>query len=202
MTRLRLPKVSDSGVHSLPWDPGILLLHQTNSQWFCHPTSPGFSGLSSLPTLVPTAGYLILHQHGDVHKHVMKLLDAALQPHDVLVPSLDLTEGLLRNLRVNDLQQATGRQTISHYPRHGLTNTPTELLTPPASPQTQPSLHSLTAWSSTVASLPRDRGVHPSLQVTHPRSEDGRVSTLQHLLQLLICGLFASFITQEGEHQI
>lgn len=54
----------------------------------------------------PPASYLILHQHGDVHKHVMELLDAALQPHDILVPTLNLTEGLLGNLRVDDLQQA------------------------------------------------------------------------------------------------
>ena len=54
----------------------------------------------------PPASYLILHQHGDVHKHVMELLDAALQPHDVLVPTLNLTECLLGNLRVDDLQQA------------------------------------------------------------------------------------------------
>lgn len=60
------------------------------------------------------ASYLILHQHGDVHKHVMELLDAALQPHNVLVPTLNLTEGLLGNLGVDDLQQAPYRQAVSH----------------------------------------------------------------------------------------
>ena len=38
--------------------------------------------------------------------------------------------------------------------------------------------------------------------ITHPRGEDGRVPTLQHLLQLLVGGLFASFITKEGECQM
>lgn len=60
------------------------------------------------------ARYLILHQHGDVHKHVMELLDAALQPHDVLVPTLNLAEGLLGNLGVNDLQQVPDRQAVNH----------------------------------------------------------------------------------------
>ena len=38
--------------------------------------------------------------------------------------------------------------------------------------------------------------------ITHPRGEDGRVPTLQHLLQLLVGGLFAGFITKEEEPQI
>lgn len=55
------------------------------------------------------ASYLILHQHCDVHKHVMELFDAALQPHDVLVPTLNLAEGLLGNLGVDDLQETPYR---------------------------------------------------------------------------------------------
>lgn len=73
--------------------------------------------LPRLPMLAPTAGYLILHQHGDVHEHVVELLDATLQPHDVLVPPLDLAEGLLGNLRVDDLQEAMQRPAIGHHPR-------------------------------------------------------------------------------------
>lgn len=60
------------------------------------------------------SSYLILHQHGDVHKHVMELLDAALQPHDVFVPTLNLAEGLLGDLGVNDLQQVPHRQAVNH----------------------------------------------------------------------------------------
>lgn len=56
----------------------------------------------------PYASYLIFHQHGDVHKHVMELLDAALQPYDVLVPTLNLAEGLLGNLGVNDPRSEDG----------------------------------------------------------------------------------------------
>ena len=105
------------------------------------PTPPGFPGvpsrpsqeapgfLSSLPTRHPLC-YLVLHQHGDVHEHVVKLLDAALQPHDVLVPSLDLTEGLLGNLRVDDLGQAAQRPTIGHHAHRSLTHTPAGLLPP------------------------------------------------------------------------
>lgn len=52
--------------------------------------------------------YLILNQHGDVHKHVMELLDAALQPHDVFVSGFDLVQGLLVDLGVHDLRRACG----------------------------------------------------------------------------------------------
>lgn len=61
---------------------------------------------SSLPRVVHT--YLILDQHGDVHKHVMELLDAALQPHDVFVSGFDLVQGLLVDLGVHDLSRACG----------------------------------------------------------------------------------------------
>ena len=50
--------------------------------------------------------YLALHQHGDVYEHVVELLDAALQTHNVFVPRLDLIESLLRDPRVHDLQRA------------------------------------------------------------------------------------------------
>ena len=83
----------------------------------------------------PYASYLIFHQHGDVHKHVMELLDAALQPYDVLVPTLNLAEGLLGNLGVNDLQQIPHRQTVNHP-----SNRPA--LPSPQSPQKVPPLQS------------------------------------------------------------
>lgn len=47
--------------------------------------------------------YLVLNQHGDIDKHVMELFDAAFQPHDVFVTSLNLIQGLLVDLRVHDL---------------------------------------------------------------------------------------------------
>ena len=53
---------------------------------------------------VPWWWYLVLNKHGDVHKHVMELLDAALQPDDVLVSGFDLVQGLLGDARVHDLQ--------------------------------------------------------------------------------------------------
>lgn len=154
--------------------------------------SPHFSGVPELPSLTPRGcplpGYLVLHQHGDVHEHVMKLLDAALQPHDVLVPPLDLAEGLLRNLRVDDLQRATQRPTVSPHP--GQRPPPPCTCSPALANRTEPH-----------GSLPRE-GRAPQLPDAHPRSEDGGVSTLQHLLQLLICGLFAGFSTKEVEHQM
>ena len=64
------------------------------------------------------APHLVLHQHGDVDEHVVKLLDAALQPHDVLVPALDLAEGLLGNLRVDDLRWAAERRAVGPRARH------------------------------------------------------------------------------------
>ena len=52
---------------------------------------------------VPWWWYLVLNKHGDVHKHVMELLDAALQTHDVFVSRLDLIQSLLVDLRLGDL---------------------------------------------------------------------------------------------------
>lgn len=86
------------------------------------------------------ASYLILHQHGNVHKHVMELLDAALQPHDVLVPTLNLAEGLLGNLGVNDLQQVPDRQTVNHQSNRPAPAQPSEStdVPSPAELQVQP----------------------------------------------------------------
>lgn len=46
---------------------------------------------------------LVLNQHGNINKHVVEFFNAALQPHDVFVTSLDLIQGLLVDLRVHDL---------------------------------------------------------------------------------------------------
>lgn len=48
--------------------------------------------------------YLALHQHGDVHKHVMQFLYAALQTHNVFVTRFNLTQCLFRDPRIHDLQ--------------------------------------------------------------------------------------------------
>lgn len=49
--------------------------------------------------------YLALHQHGDVYKHVVQLLDAALQTDDVFVSGFDLAQGLFRDPRVHNLSR-------------------------------------------------------------------------------------------------
>ncbi len=50
--------------------------------------------------------YCILHlglnKHGHVHKHVMKLFNAGLQPQDIFMSRLDLIKGLTSYLRVRD----------------------------------------------------------------------------------------------------
>lgn len=51
--------------------------------------------------------YLVLDEHGNVHEHVVKLFDAALEPHDVFVTSLDLIQSLLVDLWVHDLEKKT-----------------------------------------------------------------------------------------------
>lgn len=48
--------------------------------------------------------YLALHQHGDVHKHVMQLLYAALQTHNVFVTRFNLTQRLFGYPWIHDLQ--------------------------------------------------------------------------------------------------
>ena len=53
--------------------------------------------------------YLVLNQHGNIHKHVMELFDAAFQPHDILMTSLNLIESLLVDLRLRDLMK--GKET-------------------------------------------------------------------------------------------
>ncbi len=47
--------------------------------------------------------YLALHQHGDVYKHIVQLLDAAFQTDDVFVSGFNLTQGLFRDPRVHNL---------------------------------------------------------------------------------------------------
>lgn len=47
--------------------------------------------------------YLALHQHGNVNKHVMQLLDAAFQTDNVFVSGFNLTQGLFRDARVHNL---------------------------------------------------------------------------------------------------
>lgn len=59
--------------------------------------------------------YLVFHQHGDINKHVMKLLDAAFQPHDVFVTGLDLVQGLLVNLGLCDLQKETETKNNKYF---------------------------------------------------------------------------------------
>lgn len=49
--------------------------------------------------------YLALHQHGDVDKHVVQLLDAALQTDDVFVSGLDFAQRLFGNARVHNLRK-------------------------------------------------------------------------------------------------
>lgn len=49
--------------------------------------------------------YLVLNQHGNINKHVMELLDAAFQSHNVFMTSFDLIQGLLVDFWVHDLQK-------------------------------------------------------------------------------------------------
>lgn len=49
--------------------------------------------------------YLALHQHGDVNKHVVQLLDAALKTDDVFVSGLNFAQRLFRNTRVHNLRR-------------------------------------------------------------------------------------------------
>lgn len=48
--------------------------------------------------------YLALHQHGDVHKHVMQLLYAALQTHNVFVTCFNLIQRLFRDPWIHNLK--------------------------------------------------------------------------------------------------
>lgn len=54
-------------------------------------------------SIVCVCVYLVFHQHGNINKHVMKFFDAAFQPHDVFVTSLNLIQGLLVDLGLCDL---------------------------------------------------------------------------------------------------
>lgn len=49
--------------------------------------------------------YLAFHQHGDVYKHVVQLLDTAFQTDNVFVSRFNLTQGLFRNPRVYNLYE-------------------------------------------------------------------------------------------------
>lgn len=51
--------------------------------------------------------YLVLHQHGNIYKHVMELLNAAFQPHDVFMTGFDFIQCLLVDLGLCDLQKET-----------------------------------------------------------------------------------------------
>jgi len=91
----------------------------------------------------------------------VKLLDAALQPHDVLVPALDLTEGLLGNLRVDDLWRAAEKWTIGPQAHHSPPGTPAGLPPPNPTPSLTPEvkmagfpLSSISSSSSSVVFLP------------------------------------------------
>lgn len=49
--------------------------------------------------------YLALHQHGDVYKHVVELLDATFQTNDVFMSGFNLTKSLFWDARINYLQK-------------------------------------------------------------------------------------------------
>ena len=154
------------------WDPTTPISNAAPSTL----NVPGFLGAPRPPLPHPpqeTSGYvpapppwypqphLVLHQHGDVHEHVVELLDAALQPHDVLVPALDLAEGLLGNLRVDDLWRATERWTIGpqacHSPPGTLAGLPPPNPTPSLTPEVKMAgfpLSSISSSSSSVVFLP------------------------------------------------
>lgn len=55
--------------------------------------------------------YLALHQHGDVYKHIVQLLDATFQTDDVFVSGFDFTQGLFRDPRVHNLCRGDNRHT-------------------------------------------------------------------------------------------
>lgn len=52
--------------------------------------------------------YLAFHQHGNVNKHVMQLLDATLQTDDVFVSGFNFTQGLFGDARVHNLMRGGG----------------------------------------------------------------------------------------------
>lgn len=54
------------------------------------------------PSIADAGTHLALHQHGHVHEHIVQLPDAGLQLDDLTVPSLDLTQRLLRDAGVHD----------------------------------------------------------------------------------------------------
>lgn len=52
--------------------------------------------------------YLTFHQHGNVYKHIVQLLDATLQTDNVFVSGFNLIQGLFRNARVDNLWRGEG----------------------------------------------------------------------------------------------
>ena len=137
----------------------MLLSPHSTPEAFSEPPRPPQEAPSPPPQY--PAPHLVLHQHGDVHEHVVKLLDAALQPHDVLVPALNLTEGLLGNLRVDDLWRAAEKWTIGPQAHLSPPGTPVGLPPPNPAPSLTPEvkmagfpLSSISSSSSSVVFLP------------------------------------------------
>lgn len=64
--------------------------------------------VETLPGQVTDVLYLAFHQHGNVNKHVVQLLDAALQTDDVFVSGFNFTQGLFGDARVHDLRRGGG----------------------------------------------------------------------------------------------
>ena len=65
--------------------------------------------------LGPTT-YLILHQHGHVHEHVVQFTDRVLQLHDVGVTGFDIGQSLSSLLRFHNNLKQTKRTPISNDP--------------------------------------------------------------------------------------
>lgn len=53
--------------------------------------------LDKLMIVMKGGAYLALHQHGDVHKHVVQFLYAAFQTHNVFVTCFNLAQRLFRD---------------------------------------------------------------------------------------------------------
>lgn len=57
--------------------------------------------------------HLVLHQHGHVHEHVVKLSDAVFQLDNLIVPRLDLIHSLLGDVVHNDLRRHNTRTELN-----------------------------------------------------------------------------------------
>lgn len=64
--------------------------------------------LEKLRSQVTDVLYLAFHQHGNVNKHVVQLLDATLQTDNVFVSGFNFTQGLFGDARVHDLRRGGG----------------------------------------------------------------------------------------------